>query len=202
MRAEPGGATVSTDGQWWWDGVRWLPTFTPDGKWRFDGHVWRRTSTWRRPPLGVLVASAIWAAAVALWAPIVETIFREPAGDVAPGSVEVSDVVVVGVIIATAILGLVLGLTTQLRWTWLAALLGTFAQMVGYVAMMLGAPQPGGIEDDAAAVGVLTFALPTLQVVAGLLWVGAGTGFLLRGARRRKKAAPPVGESNHAGLRG
>jgi hypothetical protein len=150
----------------------------------------------------VLVASAIWAAAVALWAPIVEMVFRGPAGDIAPGAVDVSGVVLLWVVIATAIIGLVLGLTTQLRWTWLAALLGTFAQMVGYVAAMLGAPQPGGIEDDAAAVGVLTFALPTLQVVAGLLWVGAGTGFLLRGARRRKKAAPPVGESNHAGLRG
>ena len=95
-------------------------------------------------------------------------------------------------IIATAILGLVLGLTTQLRWTWLAALLGTFAQMVGYVAMMLGAPQPGGIEDDAAAVGVLTFTMPTLLVVAGLLWVGAGTGFLVRGARRRRTKGGPV----------
>lgn len=143
----------------------------------------------------MLVASAIWAAAVALWAPIVETIFREPAGDVAPGAVEVSGVVVVGVIIATAILGLVLGLTTQLRWTWLAALLGTFAQMVGYVAMMLGAPQPGGIEDDAAAVGVLTFTMPTLLVAAGLLWVGAGTGFLVRGTRRRTKGGPVPGRS-------
>jgi ABC-type transport system involved in cytochrome c biogenesis permease subunit len=102
--------------------------------------------------------------------------------------------VAIGAAIATAILGLILGLTAQLRWTWLAALLGTCMQMTGYVAMMLDSPQPGGIEDDAAAAGLLILTMPILLAVAGLLWIGASTGFLMRRNRQRPtKAAPALG---------
>lgn len=192
MRSGPKGAALSDDGHWWWDGVRWRPAVSPDGRWRFDGHVWRRTNAWRRPPLGVLIASAIWATAIALWAPITVMLPHDPAGDVGPGATARFGAVALGMVIATAMLGLVLGLTTQLRWTWLAAALGTCMQMAGYVVMMLGAPQPGGVEDDAAAVGLLIFSMPILLAVTGLLWIGAGTGLLVRTSRQRRTKAVPT----------
>lgn len=34
---------MSEDGDWWWDGERWVATGTPDGLWRWDGACWRPT---------------------------------------------------------------------------------------------------------------------------------------------------------------
>lgn len=34
---------VSPDGQWFWDGQKWLTTLSPDGKWRWDGRRWAPT---------------------------------------------------------------------------------------------------------------------------------------------------------------
>lgn len=34
---------MSGDGQWWWDGERWVATSTPDGLWQWDGERWRPT---------------------------------------------------------------------------------------------------------------------------------------------------------------
>jgi hypothetical protein len=36
---EPKGQ-VSPDGQWYWDGGKWLSTLSPDGLWRWDGRSW------------------------------------------------------------------------------------------------------------------------------------------------------------------
>lgn len=37
----PQRAWVSSDGCWWWNGVRWVPTASEDGLWRWDGARWR-----------------------------------------------------------------------------------------------------------------------------------------------------------------
>src|SRR5262249_33799156 len=34
---------LSADGQWWWDGDRWVPASTDDGLWEWDGVRWRPT---------------------------------------------------------------------------------------------------------------------------------------------------------------
>lgn len=36
---EPKGQ-LSPDGQWSWDGQKWLSTLSPDGQWRWDGQSW------------------------------------------------------------------------------------------------------------------------------------------------------------------
>lgn len=187
MSSAAEGATVSTDGEWWWDGVQWLPISSLDGRWRFDGDARRRTNAWRSPPLGVLIASAIWAGAIALWAPIAVVLSGDPDGGVAPDAIDSFGALALCIVIATVMHGLVLGLKTQLRWIWVVALLGTCMQMVGYVAIMVGTPQPGGVEDDAAAVGIEILSMPILIAVAGLLWIGAGTGRLVHWSRHGRK---------------
>lgn len=32
---------LSEDGQWWWDGDKWVPTLSPDGRFRWDGAAWQ-----------------------------------------------------------------------------------------------------------------------------------------------------------------
>jgi len=34
---------ISPDGQWFWDGQRWLTTSSPDGAWKWNGHAWLPT---------------------------------------------------------------------------------------------------------------------------------------------------------------
>jgi hypothetical protein len=100
--------------------------------------------------------------------------------------------VVGGVAVATLVVGLLVGLTSQVRWTWLAALLGAWAQLAGYAVSMLMVPQSGGVEDDAAAVEVIMLSLPVLLTVTVLLWAGAGVGCLARMLRRWMRKRPTV----------
>src|SRR6476620_3521167 len=42
---------LSTDGLYYWDGDRWVPTLSPDGKWRWNGTDWVPVSAGTaRPP--------------------------------------------------------------------------------------------------------------------------------------------------------
>src|SRR2546430_13589178 len=34
---------LSADGQWWWNGRRWVPAITEDGLWKWDGARWNQT---------------------------------------------------------------------------------------------------------------------------------------------------------------
>lgn len=43
---------LSDDGQWWWDGERWVPTLSPDGRFRWDGQAWRPVEAGAAPPEG------------------------------------------------------------------------------------------------------------------------------------------------------
>lgn len=92
---------------------------------------------------------------------------------------------------STMVLGVVLAVTSQLRWTWVAALVGSGMQMIGYVAVTIATPQPGGVEDIAAGFGVVIFALPVLIAFIGLLWAGSGVGLVVRWARRTRQRANP-----------
>ncbi|MBJ7600824.1 hypothetical protein [Candidatus Nephthysia bennettiae] len=73
---------LSRDGNWWWNGRRWVPATTEDGLWRWDGSRWQPTKSLegRRPEdlaatLGVLAedryaeAGAILAGYVVDWQP-------------------------------------------------------------------------------------------------------------------------------------
>jgi hypothetical protein len=35
------GVHVSQDGNWWWDGQRWISTVSEDGRWRWNGREWQ-----------------------------------------------------------------------------------------------------------------------------------------------------------------
>lgn len=189
METDPIVGRLSDDRQWWWDGVRWLPTLSPDRKWWFDGRHWRRNTAWRRPPRAVLVYTALWALVLILWAPLTLMVARTSASTVPTDLTSWFGVVAIGVVLLTPLVGLMVCLTSQLRWTWAAALLGTGMQMAGYVALMLSSPQPGGVEDDAAAIGLVILTLPILLAVTALLWLGAGTGLLVRWARKGRDNA-------------
>ncbi|WP_422936300.1 hypothetical protein [Sinomonas sp. P47F7] len=179
---------ISDDGQWWWDGQRWLPALSPDGRWRFDGRAWRRTSTWRQPSPAVLISAAVWVATLALWGPTLVMVLP-PVPNVAPDpGVEavLITVFVVVVVLATAATGFIIGVAAQLRWLWLASVIGAGAQMVGYVASMIIADtQSGGSADDFAAVGLIMLTGPVLLGITALLWAGGGLGALARIASRR-----------------
>lgn len=53
MAEQPADATLSEDGQWWWDGADWQPVesaaasspsdgqLSEDGQWRWDGAEWQ-----------------------------------------------------------------------------------------------------------------------------------------------------------------
>ncbi|WP_415854025.1 hypothetical protein [Sinomonas sp. G460-2] len=183
---------LSGDLEWFWDGYRWVPAFSPDRRWRFDGHAWRSTNTWRRPSTWVLVGCPVWALALLVWGPIAVVTLRDPNGDVTRDAGGILVAILIGLAIATAAVGFLFGATTQLRWVWFAAILGTWAQLAGYVVSMLMQPQPGGVEDDAAGAGVVIFSMPVLLAVTGLLWAGAGAGWLVRVARRRMRARAAV----------
>src|SRR2546430_4968893 len=34
---------LSADGQWWWNGRRWVQAITEDGLWKWDGARWNQT---------------------------------------------------------------------------------------------------------------------------------------------------------------
>ena len=46
---------VSPDGQWFWDGQKWMTTLSPDGRFRWDGRQWAAFSPPAiRPTLGAI----------------------------------------------------------------------------------------------------------------------------------------------------
>ena len=184
----PSGSRFSDDGQWWWDGRGWLPAVSMDRRWRFDGQRWRRNTSWRAPSKWVLIGAAVWAFVLLIWGPIAIALLSTPDGGSSPDSLAILLAVLACLAVATALLGLLFGVTTQLRWIWAATVIGTWAQLSGYVVAQLMQPQPGGVEDNAAAVGLIMFSMPTLLAITGLLWAGAGAGRLVHLVRRRRSA--------------
>ncbi len=41
---------LSPDGQWFWDGQKWISTLSPDGQFRWDGTQWTKSSPPAVPP--------------------------------------------------------------------------------------------------------------------------------------------------------
>ncbi|WP_415855900.1 hypothetical protein [Sinomonas sp. G460-2] len=189
MELGPSGSRFSDDGQWWWDGRGWLPAVSMDRTWRFDGQRWRRSTSWRAPSKWALFCAPVWAFVLLVWAPIAVAPLSTPDGGSGPDPLAILLAVLASLVVATAVLGFLFGVTTQLRWIWAAAVLGTWAQLAGYVIAQLMQPQPGGAEDHAAAVGLIMFSMPTLLAITGLLWAGAGAGRLAHWVRRRRSAA-------------
>jgi hypothetical protein len=37
------GVLVSPDGNWWWDGQKWVSALSEDGRWRWNGREWQPT---------------------------------------------------------------------------------------------------------------------------------------------------------------
>ena len=51
---------VSPDGQWFWDGQKWLTTLSPDGTWRWDGRSWVAVGAAGTPSARSAWARGIW----------------------------------------------------------------------------------------------------------------------------------------------
>ena len=179
----------SDDGQWWWDGRTWWPAFTPDGKWRFDGTAWQRVRgpLLRRPPIWLIILAAFWCIALGAWLPTAVATLRPDAG---PDSYSAIYLTCGALAVATIGLGCLIAWKSQLAWLWPLAAAGVVLQMFSYVAAMLEVPQPGGVEDDAAAAGFVILFVPVLVVILALLWSGVAMTLGVRAIRRtRAKAA-------------
>jgi hydrogenase/urease accessory protein HupE len=122
-----------------------------------------------------VVAGLIWALILGFWMPAV-------------GLFDAYDMIVIfggTAVLATIGFGLLMQFKFDLRWIWIAALLGVTAQFFGYSSAMFASPQPNGSEDIAAGAGVVILALPATVAIVSLLWLGAALALLVRKLRRR-----------------
>jgi hypothetical protein len=105
-----------------------------------------------------------------------------------------------GWMLAVVLVALVAIPTVAIGWTFdhrgslqnalSTAAMGTSALMVEYVFAMALSEGPGA--DDAAAIGVIIFVLPTFMAIASLMGLGFGLSKLLRRGSRRPSARPDV----------
>jgi hypothetical protein len=180
MPADP--RRFSADGNWWWDGLQWLPAFTPDRQWRFTGERWVPVRAGGRPPRWLVLSGLGWLAGLVGWL-LYGAVVVGIDGPNDPGVP--ATYVLVGLagvaVLATGAWGFLVGRRRALRWLWQAAALGTAAQLFCYVVAMLVAPSyDASMEDTAAGAGVAILAVPTALITLALLWFGAGLGVLSR----------------------
>lgn len=180
---EPVWAGHSPDRRWWWDGRSWWAAMTPNRRFWFNGREWVRWRNGRPSRGGLSTRGAIWLLLCTAWLPT-DTVLLN-AHDSNPTAVSmVIAVIVTGLgLLALPAGGLVLARDREpwrFRFLWLV---GTAANLVGYVAAMLTFPdQPG--QDNAAGAGLAVFFVPIAVVVAALIAIGMGIGTLFY--RRRQ----------------
>jgi hypothetical protein len=170
---------ISADGRWIWDGRRWAPTF---------GFV-VPSSPPRRLPRWLLATGPVWLVSLSAWVfvasalllPKASTGTRMTARGV-QGDLEIVLGLACFAVAATIAWGALLGRRRAFHWLWIAAAVGTFTLMFGYVVAMLASPQQnvGADNDNAAGAGVAILTIPTAAAVLALLWLGAGIGLLSR----------------------
>ncbi len=168
----------SPDGNWWWSGEAWVPVQSKDKRWRWTGVCWQRVRRLVWAPWMTVVA-VLWFLALGAWVPAVG-LTNAIAKATAPvvGSLAVSGGIALGM---TVVVGFLLGRRGWWRHLGLAVLGGTGALLFWYVVAMIAFADPNDpTADNAAAVGVIIFAIPTLLIIALLLGVGAGLGRLSR----------------------
>jgi hypothetical protein len=129
----------------------------------------------------VWVASAVWAARVI---PTVQADGSTLSRDAAVSGLAILGLAALGTLASAA------WLASRRRW-WVIALLVVYVtglSFAWYTTAMFAVPIPVGqpdTQDNAAAVGVVFLAIPTVVAVGLLALVGAGLGVAVRAVRRR-----------------
>jgi Kef-type K+ transport system membrane component KefB len=171
----------STDKRQWWDGSTWLPAYSPDGRWWFDGTRWTVAQHRLRWPKWLVIALVIWSVVLVTWLLAAVVIAR-----VSQRQFDVTELVILGALlgvglVSTGMFGFILGRRGLWKHMAVAAVIGTAALMACYVLAMIAMAQPGNeAGSNAAGAGFALLSIPSLLVVAGLLFLGGGVGWLFR----------------------
>ena len=195
---------LSPDGNWWWDGAKWVSTISPDGRWRWNGETWvvneaasrvigpvryEPTPDTRRVQLavvGYLVLSAVTGAIVApatmanaINRSLQQSAATNPGFDPAVMQGFVQTFVVIGIVFAI-LWALFLAVGSWLRWRWMY-----------YLVMILGFLGAFNlITQSLALAGVSTYAFippwdAALNIVASLIYLGIAIWMLVLWRRYR-----------------
>jgi hypothetical protein len=181
----PGGER-SADGRWLWTGTAWIPypaadlsDATPP---RHEGPVHRLhlalTSQWFAAV--VLIG---WMILLGDWAPVlIEAVVDRSTMAGRPMGIPHE----YALVLSTIGFGLILaqGKRPRLAEMLIAAVMGTGVLAAWYVNAMFANPQPGGTEDIAAGVGIVTFGPPTFLVILAILAAGFLAGRALHAILR------------------
>jgi len=177
---------LSSDGEWWWSGERWLPAYTPDRKQRWNGVLWVRAGQRQEVILPPRLArwGIAWLVSLDLW--LVAAVRIGHHSD----AWKVLDVWLLGVgasvgLIATLVWGAALGRQRLWLALGLSAFVGTvWTLMVWGMVWLLLTPDTDPIADNEAGASVAILVVPVFLGVATALGIGGAMGrWLLRWPR-------------------
>lgn len=120
----------------------------------------------------------VWLAVIAGWLPAGAALFTH-------ATASASWVLILLPVLATIGYGAFLHHSHRSVLIWLAALAGTFAQILSYIFVMVSPSGSDSSGDTGAAVGVVLFPVPVYLLLTALLWLGAGGMALIRWLRTR-----------------
>lgn len=166
-------APTANDGPWRWNGFAWVSASPLPARPRLRDRI--RDLGW---PRWLLTCSAVWTAALVAWLPAAGATARHHSEN----EPLVRALVICGAVatICTLLLGGVLGWTRRWRHGVALTVAGTAVLLVSYgLAMVAFADSNDTTADNAAGAGVVILTVPTMAIVAALLAVGFGVGYLL-----------------------
>lgn len=177
----PTGGFHSQDRAWWWNGTNWYPALSPDRRWWFDGTNWVSAAQ-PGPSFKLqrrdLLLGGTWVAWLIAVLVFLASILPLP--DRA-GPVVGWGAVFIGILsLAMMTLGGYDIARRKRDTVYLLIGLVWALGMVAYVTAMLLAPQPGGVEDDAAGAGLVLLSVPWLMIVSAFVGTGFGIGLVVR----------------------
>lgn len=182
---EGSGTSFSEDGAWWWSGSQWLPTVTSDGRWRWNGFVWLQIISREQPPKWLIFSGVAWLVLLGAWIPALVWLHDQHASSGV--LIEVGAVLGGLAVLASLGFGALLGFAGLWKRAALASLFGAGVLIFWYSAITLAAPDPTNQNDHAAGAGAVILGIPSLVLVALLLFAGGASGRLIRFASDRRR---------------
>ena len=140
----------------------------------------------RMPTRLPIVSGAIWLVAIVGWLPCDGVISATGVGGQA--SPATTGLLLSLVVLMTVAYGALLGLRSRPVFILLAAILGTAAQILSYIIVMVVTSGPGDADGPGAVIGLVLFPIPVGLVVLSLLGLGFGGVRLSLLTSRRRRA--------------